>query len=328
MQHGASVPTVRHLTALHQLGEFGDHLAGQVRRLGIPSVALAGKQSLDQFGQPVDPEHGGEPIRVEETFFDQERVLVEAGLFHQIANPGLDHFEGEFGVGGQRGGEVVVHRPGVPGAALLEVEPHQGVRSTPEGERVVTAHHAVPLGEVGRDQRVVGDVGFVHRSDVGGSLVEQTVTTRGWIPLQGEVGHHLGQRLVDSQHRSGDRVVGRTDVGVGKSIRNGAVQEPPQPGDEPVETSLIPRLVPERHQQGVDVPEVDRIRGDRGDVVVQDLQQCHRVFEVLRRVQLQEFGSVAQRHGVVGQQIAGAIRRRTFVEVADQAGVQRGLCLR
>ena len=163
-----------------------------------------------------------------------------------------------------------------------------GVCAAAERQCVVATDHAVPLGEVAADERIVGDVRLVHRSDSLGGGEEQRLGTGFGIPLQREIRDYLGEGAIDSQHRAGHGVVGRSHVGVGEGIGDGAVEEPPQPGDDPVKAIRCPGLVPIGHEQGIDVSEVHRVGSDRGDVVVEDLEEVHGILEIGGRFEFEE----------------------------------------
>ena len=128
MECGAAVAAVRHLAAFDMVGNDPHHPMRQLGRLVVAPVALVAEQSVDQFGEAEDAEHGGEPLRAEQGLTHEEGVLVEPGFLDEIPHPRLDHLEGGADVGGESLVEVPLDRPGVVLATHLEVQARGCVR--------------------------------------------------------------------------------------------------------------------------------------------------------------------------------------------------------
>ena len=189
-------------------------------------------------------------------------------------------------------------------------------------ERVVATHGGVSLAEIVGHHRVRDEVRLAASED-GAHGVEQVVVRRALrVDPQGQVRHDLQQFALEAQHGTPDAAVVRAEVGVRERVGEHPVEADPEQPQAPVQL-LVADTVEVRREQRVEIAQVHGIAGDRRHVRVENQQERQGLVEVARRRQFQERRAVAQRDGVVRQDVPGPIRRIALVHVADDPLVER-----
>ena len=102
-------------------------------------------QLINRFGQPEDAEHRRKLVERNQTLIDQPQVIVEVRILNEIPNASLNEFARQLDVTHQSDVEKRLHIARMAAHEFGQVEPHQGVRSAANWQRVVATHDAVTI---------------------------------------------------------------------------------------------------------------------------------------------------------------------------------------
>ena len=93
-------------------------------------------------------------------------------------------------------------------------------------------------------------------------------------------------------------------------------RDPHQPHE--LGQGLVVHISSERLEETVDIAEIDRISRDRRDLGVHRQKESDGFVEIAGCRQPEELRALAQRAPVVGQQVAGSVRRVALRQLADE----------
>ena len=157
--------------------------------------------------------------------------------------------------------------------------------------------------------------GLQHAPDAGeGEIVARQFR----VIAQRQVGDRKLHLLGQLQQQPARHTVFGADVGVDEGIGLHAVDVAQEQAEHLLgEGAVLPD--DEGLEQLVEVAEVDREGRDRRNVAVEDLQRVHRLKQILRRLEGEEFAALLEQQRIVRADIARAVGHHALVEIAERA---------